>query len=223
MKILITENQAQDLIKILNEDNTPNYMKDIPVPPQLTTLISAMSGANLDKLISKLGPNGMELLKKLFGVSDLGDISASDLNQSNIIPNTTLMNPLGNLSVNIGSKFNAPRVNRRHRGVDFPVKSGTPIYAPANGIIISARDTSPNPCGGFIQINHGNLITKFCHLSKWNVSNGEQVKKGQIIGYTGGGINDPHKGRSSGAHLHYEILDNKGVALNPQQSQFGLA
>lgn len=214
MKLLLTENQVQNLIKILNEDEAPSYMKDIPIPPQLDKLMNAMGG-NMDGLLSKLGPQGLESLKKFFGADDLSNLTTST--------NVTLSNPLGNTTAKIGSGFSDSRGNRQHQGVDIPVKSGTPVYAPADGIVITAKDTTPNPCGGFIQINHGSLITKFCHLSKWVVSNGQQVKKGQVIGYTGGGLNDPYHGVSTGPHLHYQILDNKGLALNPQQSQFGLA
>jgi murein DD-endopeptidase MepM/ murein hydrolase activator NlpD len=59
------------------------------------------------------------------------------------------------------------------------------------------------------------LETKFCHLRRLNVREGDKVKKGQIIGYSGGGRNDPMHGNSSGPHLHYEILDKSSIAMNP--------
>jgi murein DD-endopeptidase MepM/ murein hydrolase activator NlpD len=226
MRMLITENQVKDLIKILEEDDTPSYMKDVPVPPQLNALMNMMGGNGLDKMINNLGPKGVESLKKFFGVDELSDINTSNIEGSPVSGTESsgeLMHPLGNSNFKVGSGFAEFRGSRQHKGVDLPAQSGTPVYAPANGTVITARDTTPNPCGGYIQLDHGNLITKFCHLSKWSVTNGQEIKKGQIIGYTGGGPNDPYRGDSSGPHLHYQILDKRGLAINPQQSQFGLA
>ena len=55
---------------------------------------------------------------------------------------------------------------------------------------------------------------KYCHLKKWAVSEGENVIKGQLIGFSGGGPNDPFRGNSMGAHLHYEVVKN-GQPINP--------
>ena len=85
-----------------------------------------------------------------------------------------------------------------------------------------AGDVGGN-CGGFIKIQHTDYITKYCHLYKWIVNTGQTVKKGQLIGYVGGGAYDPHKGTSTGSHLHYEILSKANVPVDPQQEQFGFA
>ena len=90
------------------------------------------------------------------------------------------------------------RVNRFHYGQDITVKTGTPIYAPAHGVVKIARYM-----GGFgksLKIDHGfGYTTFYAHLSKFNVERGKRIKRGDIIGYVG------NTGRSTGPHLHYEV------------------
>jgi murein DD-endopeptidase MepM/ murein hydrolase activator NlpD len=65
--------------------------------------------------------------------------------------------------------------------------------------------------GREIEIDHGNgIITVYGHLSGYNVTVGEQVVKGQVIGYVG------HSGRTTGSHLHYEVQVH-GAAVNPHR------
>jgi murein DD-endopeptidase MepM/ murein hydrolase activator NlpD len=131
-----------------------------------------------------------------------------------------LLHPLKGKGV-VTSRFgkrniNIPGASRDHKGIDIGVESGTPVYSPEYGLVLSATDTTPNGCGGFVKIEHGDFITKFCHLKKWVVKSGQDVKRGQLIGYTGGGKNDPYKGVSSNPHLHYEIRTKDNMAQNPE-------
>ncbi|MBU0529233.1 M23 family metallopeptidase [bacterium] len=90
------------------------------------------------------------------------------------------------------------RVNRFHYGQDITVNNGTPIYAPADGVVKIVRYM-----GGFgksIMIDHGfGYATFYAHLSKFNIESGKRIKRGDIIGYSG------NTGRSTGPHLHYEV------------------
>lgn len=96
---------------------------------------------------------------------------------------------------------------RNHKGVDLAAPTGTPIYATADGIV--GRADWFSSYGLFVRIEHGaNLETRYAHMSKLAVAAGEQVKKGDIIGYVGS------TGRSTGPHLHYEVRID-GVAVNP--------
>lgn len=96
-----------------------------------------------------------------------------------------------------------------HKGVDIGSPDGTPVHAPADGRVIKA-----GPGTGYgreIEIDHGNgVITLYGHLSGYNVTVGEQVVKGQVIGYVG------HSGRTTGSHLHYEV-QVRGAAVNPHK------
>jgi murein DD-endopeptidase MepM/ murein hydrolase activator NlpD len=94
-----------------------------------------------------------------------------------------------------------------HPGIDISSPTGTPIIAPADGIVAVA--TTRGGFGNFIIIKHKfGYITRYGHLQKYNVKEGQLVKRGQIIGFLG------NTGRSRGPHLHYEVLRN-GKAENP--------
>ena len=97
---------------------------------------------------------------------------------------------------------------RNHKGVDLAQPTGTPVYATADGIVSRAEPFSSY--GNYIQIEHGGeLQTRFGHLSGFAVVAGEQVHKGQLIGYVGS------TGRSTGPHLHYEVRI-AGEAVDPR-------
>jgi murein DD-endopeptidase MepM/ murein hydrolase activator NlpD len=94
-----------------------------------------------------------------------------------------------------------------HEGIDFIAPPGSPILAAAAGIV-AAAEFHPT-YGNMIDVNHGHdLITRYAHASKMLVKPGELVKRGQKIAEVG------NTGRSTGAHLHFEVRSS-GVPLNP--------
>jgi murein DD-endopeptidase MepM/ murein hydrolase activator NlpD len=96
-----------------------------------------------------------------------------------------------------------------HQGIDISTEKGQPIYATADGVVDTASYSGDY--GNLIVLKHAfGLMTRFGHLSKFNVTPGQDVKRGDIIGFVGS------TGRSTGAHLHYEILVN-GRLINPLQ------
>ena len=204
MKILITEQQIKKLIL----ETTSDLMGNIKIPKQLETLGRILSMDDDDSDGNNDEPNHYIKNKE------------TPKNTSSQI----LSNPLGNNGNNfrISSHFNDRRGNRKHNAVDIAAPTGTPVYSPGDGRVLYSGDIRKR-CGGFIKINHGNYITKYCHLSRWVVSRGQIVKRGDLIGYVGGGRRDPHKGASTGSHLHYEILTKSNVHLDPEQPKFGIA
>jgi murein DD-endopeptidase MepM/ murein hydrolase activator NlpD len=95
-----------------------------------------------------------------------------------------------------------------HSGMDIRAERGTPVYAPAAGTVVHSGPAQDY--GTAIVLDHGQEIrTLYGHLSKLNVQPGQRVVRGTLIGYTG------NTGRSSGPHLHYEIIV-KGQAVNPR-------
>ena len=85
-----------------------------------------------------------------------------------------------------------------HSGVDISCHYGQPILAPADGEVTYADFYSGY--GRLLAIDHGNgIVTRYGHLSGFAVADGQSVRKGQVIGYVG------MSGRSTGAHLHYEV------------------
>ena len=97
---------------------------------------------------------------------------------------------------------------RNHKGVDLAAPSGTPVYATADGYVAKAEYWSSY--GNYIQVEHGgDMHTRYAHLSDYNVVAGQQVKKGDLIGFVGS------TGRSTGPHLHYEVRI-AGEAVDPR-------
>ena len=99
--------------------------------------------------------------------------------------------------------------SRMHKGVDFAAPTGTPIYAAGSGRIAAAGRNGG--FGNYIRIRHsGEYSTAYAHLSRIakGIRAGERVRQGQVIGYVG------TTGRSTGPHLHYEVLRG-GEQVNP--------
>ena len=85
-----------------------------------------------------------------------------------------------------------------HSGIDMSAKIGTPIYAPADGVVEYAK--YKGSYGNYLLINHPfGFKTAYGHLEKFTVKSGDYINKGDLIGYVG------NTGRSTGPHLHYEI------------------
>jgi len=96
-----------------------------------------------------------------------------------------------------------------HSGIDISAEKGQPVYATADGVVQSAGYTGDY--GNLIVLKHAfGLSTRYGHLSAYHVKAGDTVKRGDVIGYIGS------TGRSTGSHLHYEILAN-GQLMNPLQ------
>ena len=96
-----------------------------------------------------------------------------------------------------------------HQGLDISTEKGQAVYATANGTVDSAAYSGEY--GNLLTLKHDfGLSTRYGHLSRFNARPGQGVKRGDIIGYVGS------TGRSTGAHLHYEILAN-GRLINPLQ------
>ncbi len=100
---------------------------------------------------------------------------------------------------------------KMHKGLDFAAPTGTPIYAAGDGVIDYAGWNGAY--GKYVRIRHnGEFSTAYAHMKniKKGIGKGKRVKQGQVIGYLGS------TGRSTGPHLHYEILKNK-KQVNPMK------
>jgi murein DD-endopeptidase MepM/ murein hydrolase activator NlpD len=117
-----------------------------------------------------------------------------------------LQKPLAG-SPQVTSAFGERRANEVHEGVDFAVPVGTPVMAAGAGRVIQA-----GPVGGYgnaVYIDHGNgLVTRYGHLSSILVRIGDVVTGGARIALSG------NTGRSTGAHLHFEVREN-GTPVDP--------
>jgi len=103
--------------------------------------------------------------------------------------------------------FNGKR--KMHEGLDIASRTGTPVYATADGIVSSIR-TEPG-YGKVVTIDHGyGYRTVYGHNSKYHVKVGQRVRRGDLIASVG------NTGRSTGSHVHYEVRLN-GVPVNPRK------
>jgi murein DD-endopeptidase MepM/ murein hydrolase activator NlpD len=105
----------------------------------------------------------------------------------------------GYLSSNFGNRSD-PFTGQRdfHPGLDISSPAGTRVVAPADGLVVSAGVAGAY--GNAIVINHGfGVVTRYGHLSRFNVRPGQRVRRGEVIGFVGS------TGRSTSPHLHYEV------------------
>lgn len=94
-----------------------------------------------------------------------------------------------------------------HEGMDFVAETGTPVVVAADGVVLVTAYHAD--FGNMVDVDHGEgLISRYAHLSRIDVRPGQLVKHGELIGAVGS------TGRSTGAHLHFEVRMN-GVAQNP--------
>lgn len=104
------------------------------------------------------------------------------------------------------------KVRKMHYGMDFTAPVGTPVHSTGDGKVVEVNG-SRNSRAGFglvVKIDHGfGYETVYAHLNSFNVRQGQEVKRGDVIGYVG------NSGGSTAPHLHYEVHRN-GSAVNPQ-------
>ncbi len=135
-------------------------------------------------------------------------------NKEKMLASIPAIQPINNKDLRrVGSHFGMRmdpfyKVKKFHEGIDFTAPVGTEIYATGNGTILMAgRDQGGY--GNEIVIDHGySYKTVYAHLSRIFVRPGQQVLRGQVIGYVG------NTGKSTSPHLHYEVRKN-GIAINP--------
>ncbi|MBS1613934.1 MAG: M23 family metallopeptidase [Bacteroidetes bacterium] len=100
------------------------------------------------------------------------------------------------------------KITKFHEGMDFTAPVGTEVFVTGDGVVETVN-YSFKGYGNEIVVNHGyGYRTRYAHLSKFKVKPGQKVKRGDVIGNVG------NTGKSTGPHLHYEVLKN-GNAVNP--------
>jgi murein DD-endopeptidase MepM/ murein hydrolase activator NlpD len=129
--------------------------------------------------------------------------------QSKLLPTITPVN-VGYNASGFGWRFD-PFTGRNtfHDGIDFAASTGTPIVAAAGGVVIAAE--YHHQYGNMLEIDHGNeIITRYAHASRLLAKVGDIVRRGQHVADIGS------TGRSTGSHLHFEVLV-KRTPQNPHK------
>ena len=205
--LLETTNEARELMSDLQRQNSMiNEAKQA----------SQLELERLEGKISELGEQyGVDLNTSLENATFVQDIEKIMLSVAETkalfegIPNGDPTGGKGRISDHYGYRTHPVLHHRQmHAGLDFAMPVGTPIYATANGVVLSAG-IQPG-YGHMVEIRHNfGFGTRYGHLNgKYLVKQGDFVRKGDIIAYSG------NSGLSTGPHLHYEIRFIS-KALNP--------
>ncbi|MBT34572.1 MAG: peptidase M23 [Thalassobius sp.] len=152
----------------------------------------------------------LDLLKRQMYIQSqsLDEVSELAKTRKELMSHLPAIQPVSNkelkrLASGFGMRFHPILgVTRMHPGCDFSAPTGTPIYATGDGKIIKAEKGNYS-YGNQIEIDHGfGYITKYGHMSTFEVEEGQEVKRGQIIGHVG------NTGLSTAPHCHYEVIFN---------------
>ncbi len=175
-------------------------------------LVEGMSEAELVK--SMTTQLNKLILRMAFQSKSYNDINGMIKNKQKLIAAIPSIQPVSNRDLTrIGSGFGYRidpiyKTTRMHAGLDFTSPIGTPIYATADGIVKEAG-FSTGGFGNHVVINHGyGYETLYGHMYRVIARAGQQVKRGQVIGYVG------TSGKSTGPHCHYEV-HRSGIPVDP--------
>ncbi len=128
--------------------------------------------------------------------------------QKNTIPSLWPVN--GTLLSRFGDRedpFNPEGGSHFHTGVDLSAAMGTPVHVAADGVVLTAEYAGNY--GRMVVVDHGNgMQTRYAHLSRFNVVPGQEVRRGEVIAFSG------NTGRVTAPHLHFEVRVG-GSAVNP--------
>ncbi len=216
LTIADADNQIVDMVSKLTKDNTTDLQSTIKkINGTIVTL-----GLSEKTLLKNANKYSNPLVGSAFSPIELDkeldekyQKLADGLERWNGLKRLNEILPLGKpvksrITSNYGTR-NDPFTGKpkKHRGIDFAGKIGTELMAVAPGRVVSAGERVGY--GTTVEIDHGlGFTTLYAHLSHINVSRGDWVRPGTVIGLAGS------SGRSTGPHLHYEIR-YKGSPFDP--------
>ncbi|WP_438282788.1 peptidoglycan DD-metalloendopeptidase family protein [Pseudomonas alabamensis] len=144
-------------------------------------------------------PNDLKRIERELAEQTTAYRSFSPVLPSNLLLDKPVNGPLSS-KFGVRRFFNGEERNP-HAGLDFAVPAGTPIKTPANGKVILIGDYFFN--GQTVFVDHGQgFISMFCHLSRIDVKNGQDLRRGEVVGRVGS------TGRATGPHMHWNVSLN---------------
>lgn len=155
-------------------------------------------------------------LRKQMAIQSRSYDAIADLiqNKQNMLASIPSIQPISNKKLNrMASGFGwridpVYKISKFHAGMDFTCSVGTEVYVTGDGVVETVN-FSYGGYGNEIVVNHGyGYKTRYAHLSRFKVRPGQKVKRGDVIANTG------NTGKSTGPHLHYEVLKSNN-AVNP--------
>ena len=222
-RLSVLENKVNESIKQLNEINLLKEKLEKQIPAEKSSSNSDKGKGGIYMPIEPIEINS-ESNNSVVSVFDKIDQKITNINQSIPLFKAPLSHALISLSnlpngvplagaYSLSSEFGVrmdPFVKKTalHTGVDFSAPIGTPVLAAAPGVVSKIVEGDIG-YGNFIEVTHPKgIATKYAHLSEILVKENQKLNKGDLIGTVG------NTGRSSGPHLHFEILAN-GEPIDP--------
>lgn len=174
-----------------------------------------LEGYDNSAIISEASKRVDKAAKKLYILSlSYDEITEMATRKADMLGSIPAIQPISNndlrrIASGFGNRMHPfYKTVRHHDGIDFTAPIGTEVYATGNGVIERATH-SRRGYGNHIVIDHGyGYQTLYAHLHKFDVREGQEVKRGELIGYVG------NSGLSVAPHLHYEVIKD-GVKINP--------
>src|SRR6185369_13659597 len=174
--------------------------------------VENMRSADLvNSIINSLNNLGRYITTQKKSYNEIDDLLK---NKEKLLVSTPAIQPVSNKDLTRVASGFGYRIDpiyktvKLHAGLDFAAPQGTPIYATANGTVTVAGNTG-NGYGNHVVINHGyGYETLYGHMVKVKARAGQQIKRGEVIGYVGS------TGKSTGPHCHYEVHKN-GQKIDP--------
>lgn len=213
--------KASNQLSVLEQNDDNNYRMILDMEPLSATIREAGVGGREKESSSIRFPMIRRVYEKAEKIKSRLDIEIQSLeelgkqlaNKEKMWASRPAIQPIDNkdlthLHTTFGIRLH-PLLGyvRPHKGLDFTAPQGSPVYATGDGVVAMAERSSS--FGNTVLIRHGyNFQTRYAHLTRYTVIDGEPVKRGQVIGYVG------NTGLSKGAHLHYEVLFNN-EQVNP--------
>lgn len=182
------------------------FPKTKPVDEEKGSISEQTSNQDYSTLVIRIDKSVRETQLKEQSVIELWESLSERQSLLNATPN--IKPARGWLTSKFGYRLN-PFTNKMqmHAGLDIAAAPGSPVYAPADGVIIFA--SYDETYGKLVSIDHGyGVTTRFAHNSQIYVSLGQKVSKYDVIASVG------NTGRSTGPHLHYEVRIN-GTPVDP--------
>lgn len=175
------------------------YLKDLP---NSDLLIS--TSTKLDKLERRLHAQSLSF-RELIDLAKQKEKMLSNIPAIQPVRNSDLKRGIGGFGYRVDPIY---RTRMMHTGLDFTADKGTEVYATGDGVVekVESKRWGYGKC---IIINHGfGYKTLYAHLSAFKVEQGQKIKRGELIGLIGS------TGKSTGPHLHYEVIKD-GEKVNP--------
>ncbi len=212
-------NKAENLLTEIQQHDDYLYHAILNIPPIPSSIRDAGVGGSenisdyLQNRSSEFVVSTATRLEKLANrvkiqSGSLEDVAPKAFQQLKILSVKPSINPLAPsdkiyLSSNFGMRWDPfTNIRRMHQGIDIAGSIGMKVYATGDGKVVESV-SGKYGYGKEVVINHGyGYKTRYAHLHKIMVKPGENVKRGQLIGLLG------NTGRSTGPHLHYEVIHN---------------